>query len=85
MTEVAKVYGSTVSSQKINDRLKNPQNNSWHPHLTCFSPFRVRDAIPLLHPIPPISVQQQREREYVVDAIKTDVVSLLMQEVIFFC
>ena len=76
MTEVEKVCKSTVSNQKPVEKRKSVPVKQRHPHLTCFSPLRVRDKIPFLYPLPPVSVQKLKEREYVVDAVKTDVVSI---------
>lgn len=42
-------------------------------HLTTHSPLRVRDSIPDMRPLPPITVQSLRERKYILDGIKTDV------------
>ena len=82
MAEVAKVYRSSVGKPKMitfyHPKTTKTRPKSHHPHLTCHSPLRVRDSIPNLLPLPPIAVQQHREREYVNDAIKTDVVSFLL-------
>jgi len=80
MTDVAKVYRSSVGKPKMitfyHPKTSKTRPKSHHPHLTCHSPLRVRDSIPNLLPLPPIAVQQHREREYVNDAIKTDVVRI---------
>ena len=79
--QVAKVYRSTVGKPKFlryaGQKTTQQRPGSRHPHLTCHSPLRVRDSIPNLQPLPPIAIQQFREREYVNDAIKTDVVGLM--------
>ncbi|XP_076806518.1 uncharacterized protein LOC143450019 [Clavelina lepadiformis] len=70
-SDVEKVYKSKVPRAPV--KAQYSRSRAPHPHLTCYSPFRVRDAIRDMHPLPPIAVQESREREYVVDAVKSDV------------
>ena len=71
-SDVEKVYKSKVPRAPV--KAQYSRSRAPHPHLTCYSPFRVRDAIRDMRPLPPIAVQESREREYVVDAVKSDVV-----------
>uniref|UniRef100_H2ZF75 Uncharacterized protein n=1 Tax=Ciona savignyi TaxID=51511 RepID=H2ZF75_CIOSA len=72
MNAVERVYNSRVRTSSL-DSPRQLSSPARHPHLTCYSPLKVRDSIPDLHPLPPISIQRNREREYVLDAIKSDV------------
>nr|XP_002123793.1 uncharacterized protein LOC100183978 [Ciona intestinalis] len=75
MDAVERVYKSRVGS--VNPKLSRhaPASAGRHQHLTCYSPLKVRDSIPDMRPLPPITIQRRREKEYVVDAIKSDVFS----------